>query len=170
MILVYNEISKIYTKTIQLAVLFNIILLGGIMEEAKLEELKSILEETVSDAMEDKIEELSDIIQEKIEECTSDVLSEFIEESIDEFLQTHQFQLPDGTIVKSRNRTKVMSPNGKMVLNCYGGLRVDGKTLMVQERLSSWRGLCYFETETEAVEALKKVNDAIEQGVSLIKL
>jgi hypothetical protein len=30
--------------------------------------------------------------------------------------------------------------------------------------------LCYYQTEEEAVEALQKVNDAIEQGMTLIEL
>ncbi len=140
------------------------------MEDDKLEEIKSFLEDAIENTMEEKLEELADGIQERIEECTSDLISGAVEDSIETFLENHQFVLPDGTTVQSRNRTKVMSPDGKRVLVCYGGLRIDGKTLQIQERATAWRPLCSFESELEAVEALGKVNDAIEQGVSLLKL
>ena len=36
--------------------------------------------------------------------------------------------------------------------------------------MSAWESLCCFETEEETIEALKKVNATIEQGISFIEL
>lgn len=58
----------------------------------------------------------------------------------------------------------------KKYLACYGGMKVDGRTLMIQTRISCWQDLCSFETAAEAMEALQKVSKAIEQGLPIIEL
>jgi hypothetical protein len=140
------------------------------MKEENLDEIMSAVEDAVKSAVEDKFEELADELRVAVDETLSDNVSEYFSEGIEQFLADYQFVLKDGTVVQARNKTRVMSPNKKKVFTCYGGLRVDGKTLTVQTRISSWEWLCVFETEEEAVEALKKVSAGIEQGVSLIEL
>ena len=140
------------------------------MKEDNLDEIMSAVEDAVKSAVEDKFEELADELRDAVDDAISDNISEYFTEVIEQFLADHQFVLKDGTLVQARNKTRVMGPDKKKVLTCYGGLRVDGRTLTVQTRMSAWECLCYFETEEEAVEALKKVSAGIEQGVSLIEL
>ena len=140
------------------------------MKEEDLDEIISAVEDAVESAVEDKFEDLADELRDAVDDAISDNISEYFTEGIEQFLADHQFVLKDGTIVQARNKTRVMGPDKKKVLTCYGGLRVDGRTLTVQTRMSAWENLCYFETEEEAIEALKKVSAGIEQGVSLIEL
>lgn len=139
------------------------------MDESALEKIVSAVTDAVESAVEDSIGVLTSEFEGSVE-SVSDNISEIFAEGLDQFLSDHQFVLRDGTIVKACNKTRVMSPDKKKVLTCYGGLRVDGKTLMVQTRISCWDALCYYQTEEEVVEALQKVNDAIEQGTTLIEL
>ena len=132
------------------------------MDESALEKIVSAVTDAVESAVEDSIGVLTSEFEDSVG-SVSDNISEIFAEGLDQFLSDHQFVLRDGTIVKACNKTRVMSP-------CYGGLRVDGKTLMVQTRIFCWDALCYYQTEEEAVEALQKVNDAIEQGTTLIEL
>ncbi len=75
-----------------------------------------------------------------------------------------------GTTLQMRQKTRVMSPDKKKVLICYGGMKVDGKSLHIQTRISSWSDIWSYATEEEAVQALQKVNSAIEQGLYFIGL
>ena len=140
------------------------------MKEEDLDEIISAVEDAVESAVEDKFEELADELRDAVDEAISDNISEFFAEGLEQFLTNQQFVLKDGTVIKIRNKTKVMSPDKKKVVICYGGLKIDGRTLVVQTRISSWDWLCSFDTEAEAVEALQKVNAGIEQGISLIEL
>lgn len=139
------------------------------MDESALEKILSAVTDAVESAVEDSIGVLTSEFEGSVG-SVSDNISEIFAEGLDQFLSDHQFVLRDGTIVKACNKTRVMSPDKKKVLTCYGGLRVDGKTLMVQTRISCWDALCNYQTGEEAVEALQKVNDAIEQGTTLIEL
>ena len=132
------------------------------MDNEMMDDLQSMLE----DALEDMREEMEDRLQELI----SDSISEFFAEGMEEILHNHQFVLKDGTVIKPRQRTKVLSPDKTRLYPCYGGLRIDGTTLQVQTRISSWNPLCAYKTKEEAVEALLKIKDAMEQGLSLIEL
>ena len=49
-------------------------------------------------------------------------------------------------------------------------MKVNGTSLLIQTRISCWQDIWTYETEEEAIEALQKVNAAIEQGLSLIEL
>jgi hypothetical protein len=75
----------------------------------------------------------------------------------------------------------VLSPDKKKLLNCYGGLTVEDTTrwngalpkgwgLRVQTRISCWELLYVYETESQATEALIKVQTAIEAGEPIIAL
>ncbi len=140
------------------------------MKEEDLDEIISAVEDAVESAVEDKFEDLADELRDAVDDAISDNISEYFTEGIEQFLADHQFVLKDGTLVQARNKTRVMGPDKKKVLTCYGGLRVDGRTLTVQTRMSAWENLCYFETEEEAIVALQKISAGIEQGVSLIEL
>lgn len=132
------------------------------MDSEMMDDLQAMLD----DALEDMREELED----KLQELISDSISEFFAEGMEEVLHNHQFVLKDGTVIQPRQRTKVLSPDKTRLYPCYGGLRIDGTTLQVQTRISSWNNLCAYKTKEEAVEALLKIKDAMENGVSLIEL
>lgn len=61
-------------------------------------------------------------------------------------------------------------PYKSKLLICYGGLRVDGSSLMIQTRISSWEDIAYYQSREEAIEALLKVKNAMESGVSTFEL
>ena len=132
------------------------------MDNEMMDDLQSMLE----DALEDMREEMED----KLQELVSDSISDFFAEGMEEVLHRHQFVLKDGTVIQPRQRTKVLSPDKTRLYPCYGGLRIDGTTLQVQTRISSWNPLCAYKTKEEAVEALLKVKNAMEQGLSIIEL
>ena len=132
------------------------------MDNEMMDDLQSMLE----DALEDMREEMED----KLQELVSDSISDFFAEGMEEVLHSHQFVLKDGTVIQPRQRTKVLSPDKTRLYPCYGGLRIDGTTLQVQTRISSWNPLCTYQTKEEAVQALLKVKNAMEQGLSIIEL
>ena len=140
------------------------------MDDKMLEMIEKKVKEAIKAVMEDSMDELEGTLQDVIEDSFNDSIMESFSEGIEEFLSSHQFVLADGTILQTKQKTRVMSPDKKKVLICYGGMRVDGKTLSIQTRISCWVPLCVFETEEKAVEALQKANAAIEQGLSLIEL
>ncbi|MBR3904233.1 MAG: hypothetical protein IKJ51_00785 [Clostridia bacterium] len=132
------------------------------MDNEMMDDLQSMLE----DALEDMREEMED----KLQELVSDSISDFCAEGMEEVLHSHQFVLKDGTVIQPRQRTKVLSPDKTRLYPCYGGLRIDGTTLQVQTRISSWNPLCTYQTKEEAVQALLKVKDAMEHRLSIIEL
>ena len=136
------------------------------MDKNMMDEIRDAIEEAMEDAMDDVRDELEETLQESI----NDSISEFFAEGMEEFLKNHQFILKDGTVIQPRQRTKVLSPDKTRLYPCYGGLRIDGTTLQVQTRISCWNPLCTYKTTEEAVQALMKVKDAMEQGLSIIEL
>lgn len=136
------------------------------MDNEMMDDLQTIVEEAVENAMVDLRDDLEVTLQESI----SDSISEFFAEGLDEVLHNHPFVLKDGTTIQPRQRTKVLSPDKTRLYPCYGGLRIDGTTLQVQTRISSWNPLCTYQTKEEAVQALLKVKNAMEQGLSIIEL
>ena len=148
------------------------------MDEEMLEAIEEKVQEAVSAAMEEKMADLADSIadeldgrlQDIIEEAISDSIIEFFSEGIEEFLSNHQFTLKDGTVLQTRQKTRVVTPDKKRVLICYGGMRVNGRSLQMQTRISSWETFWNYETEEQAIEALQKMNAAIDQGLSMIEM
>ena len=143
--------------------------------------IENAVEDAVEDAISNAMSEISDNLQERIEESINDSISEFFNEGIESFMSSHQFTLKDGTIVSDAPRTKVLSPDRKKLLTCYGGLTVedtskwDGKLakgwgLRVQTRISCWEILYIYDTEKEATDALVRVKDGIERGDELVDL
>lgn len=141
-----------------------------VIEEKVQEAIKSTLEDKIDDLADEIADQVEDRIHEITDEAVSDSIAEFFSEGIEQFLSSHQLELKNGTTLQMRQKTRVMSPDKKKVLICYGGMRVNGKSLMIQTRISCWTDLCSYETEAQAIEALQKVNAAIEQGLSLIEL
>lgn len=143
---------------------------------------ESDIREMIEAAMENSSDTIAELLDERIDEAINDSISEFFSEGMEDFWATHPLVLNDGRIVSAKQRTKVMSPDKKKVLSCYGELRVEdtskwdgryfprGWALSVQTRISSWDVLYVYETEKEAMDALVLVNDAINKGMSLIEL
>ena len=48
------------------------------------------------------------------------------------------------------------------MLLCYGGLRVDGTTLLVKTRVSCWEHIAIYQNKEEETEALLKIKNAIQ--------
>lgn len=151
------------------------------MDEELREEMAEIIEDALEDKLQDLKEELRFSLEETAQETINDSISEFFEEGIDSFLSDHQFVLKDGTIIQAKQKTKVLSPDKTVLLSCYGGLRVQdaskwngngeqGWALSVQTRISCWDVIYVYEDKNEAIEALEKVKDAMEQGLSLVEL
>ena len=148
-------------------------------------EMESMVEdsvrETLESVMEDSRAEIADMLEERIEETISNSISELLGEGIENYLSANQLTLNDGTVIAARQKTKVLSPDKKKLLTCYGGLVVEdtskwngavpkGWGLRVQTRLSAWELLYVYETEKEATDALVHINEAIKAGMSLIEL
>ncbi|MBQ9948811.1 MAG: hypothetical protein IJO91_10545 [Oscillospiraceae bacterium] len=120
--------------------------------------------------MDDFSNRLEEILNEKIENavtCTvQDTLSEALKESFSDF----EFVLTDGTIVRPIPRMKLLSPDKSKLVLCYGGLRVDGCSLIVQTRISSWESIAVYHSKEAAIEALSRVKDAMENNLQLFEL
>ncbi len=129
------------------------------MSEFDMDELASRIEDAVESAMEDQITDA-------VTCALQDVLPEVLGESFADF----EFVLPNGTIVRPRQYMKLLSPDKTKLLLCYGGLRVDGETLMVQTRVSSWEAIAVYASREEAVEALVKVKDAMDAHQEMLEL
>ena len=136
------------------------------MEENKNFDLDSIMDD-LSSRLEDMIEDaLIDQIDSIVTCAVQDAMPEALGESFSDF----EFLLKDGTIVRPKQHMKVFSPDKSKLLICYGGLRVDGSSLMIQTRISSWESIAYYQSREEAIEALLKVKNAMESGVSTFEL
>ena len=156
--------------------------LGSAIDDMS-DQLVEKVEEKLSDSVFDDIsEEIADRLEERIDEAINDSIGEYFAEGIEEFLEGHQFVLEDGTLVQSRQRTKILAPDKKKLLNCYGGLRVEstekysgkaipkGWGLAVQTRISCWELISIYEHEEDAIADLMKVENAMAEGISLIEL
>ncbi len=136
------------------------------MEDGIRDEMQTMIE----DALENMVCELRDEISECVEEAVNDNISEIMTEALEAFFASHTFALSDGTIIQPKEHLKVLSPDKRKLLPCYGGLKVDGKTLVIQTRISSWQGLCWYDTEEEAVSALLKIKEAMQSGEKYLEL
>ncbi|MBP3568392.1 MAG: hypothetical protein J6K04_04410 [Lachnospiraceae bacterium] len=136
------------------------------MKENKNFDLDSIMDE-LSSRLEDMIEDaLIDQIDSAVTCAVQDAMPEALRESFSDF----EFVLKNGTIVRPKQHMKVFSPDKSKLLICYGGLRVDGSSLMIQTRISSWENIAYYQSREQAIEALLKVKNAMESGVSTFEL
>ena len=87
------------------------------MDEDMRDELADIIETSVENAIEaafeEKMDDISWELREQVQDAISDNISEFFAEGIDVFLADHQFLLKDGTVIQTRQKTKVLSPDKK---------------------------------------------------------
>lgn len=136
------------------------------MDNEKMDELRGMIEDTLEDMKDELLDEMSESVQEAVD----DSLSEIVTEALEAYFASHAFALSDGTVIQPKEHLKVLSPDKRKLLPCYGGLKVDGKTLVIQTRLSSWQSLCWYDTEEEAVAALLKIKDAMQSGEKYLEL
>lgn len=131
------------------------------------------------DEMEDRIENavtnvaetvVNDLLEDRLDEAVFDAVQHALPEILGESLAHFEFQLKDGTIVRPREQTKVLSPEKDKLLCCYGGLRVDGECLLVQTRLTCWEMIAAYPDREAAVAALNRVRSAMEAGEKLVEL
>ena len=106
----------------------------------------------------------------KLDSVVTGAVQNVFPEALGESFSDFEFVLTDGTIVKPRQRMKVFSPDKSKLLLCYGGLRVDGSSLMVQTRISSWENIANYQSKEEAIEALKKVKNAMDANLDIYEL
>ena len=136
------------------------------MDNGIRDEIQSMME----DALENMKDELLDEMGERVQEAVNDFLSEIVTEALETFFASHSLALSDGTVIQLKEHLKVLSPDKRKLLPCYGGLKVDGKTLMIQTRISSWQSLCWYDTQEEAIAALLKIKDAMQSGEKYLEL
>lgn len=113
---------------------------------------------------------LEDVLTDQVEAAVIRSLHDALPEALSESLTDFEAVLPNGTIVRPRQHMKLLSPDKTKLLLCYDGLRVDGCTLMVQTRISSWETIAVYPNREEAVAALLKVKNAMDAGASSYEL
>ena len=124
-----------------------------------MDEMAARIEDAVESAVEDQVSgAIIDAVQESLPEVMGECFADF------------EFVLPNGTIVKPRQYMKLLSPDKTKLLLCYGGLKVDGTTLLVQTRVSSWEAIAVYESREEAVEALLKVKNAMDAHLETLEM
>ena len=128
-------------------------------EEFDLDEVLSRIEDAVENAVTDQIED-----------AVNGALQDFLPETLEECFADFEFVLLNGTIVRPRRHMKVLSPDKTKLLLCYGGLRVDGCSLVVQTRISCWEAIAVYQSREEAAQALVRVKNAMDAGVETLEL
>lgn len=108
--------------------------------------------------LDERMEELISRLEETLPEILAGCLADF------------DFILRDGTLVRPCRRMKVFSPDKSKLLMCYGGLRVDGTSLLIQTRVCSWECIACYPDREAAMAALKLVHEAMEAGQPLLEL
>lgn len=132
-----------------------------------MDELEGHVEEAVQNAAENVV---SDLLEDRLDDAVFDAVQQALPEILGESLAKFEFQLKDGTVVRPREQTKVLSPGKDKLLCCYGGLRVDGTCLFVQTRLTCWEIIAAFPDREAAVAALNRLRLAMEAGEKLVEL
>ena len=130
-----------------------------------LDELSSQIEDMVEDAIEDHIQDLAN--NELV-----DMVGKMVQDALDNLTRNGcKFVLNDGTVIKTKERMRIFSPDKSKMLILYGGLRVDGTSLMVQTGPgSNYEYLACYKTREEAIEALLRVSNAMEAGMEKFEL
>lgn len=128
-------------------------------EEFDMDELIARIEEAVESAVEDQV---SDAVVNAVQDTLPEVMGECFAD--------FEFVLPGGTIVRPRQYMKLLSPDKTKLLLCYGGLKVDGTTLLVQTRVSCWEAIAVYPSREEAAAALIKVKNAMDAHLEVLEL
>ena len=148
--------------------------LDSVMDELSTR-LEDIIENSIQDALESTLEDvLEDAIEnalaDQLEDAVTSAVQDIFEEALSTSLSRFEFALADGTIIKPKQRLKLLSPDKAKMLLCYGGLRVDGSSLIVQTGATWWDFIAFYKSREEAIEALAKVRDAMDAGVDTFEL
>ncbi|MBQ8288384.1 MAG: hypothetical protein IJX76_06390 [Clostridia bacterium] len=123
------------------------------------------------DEMEDRLREMiEDAVSEALDDQMEDVVTCAVQDAIEDALSRLEFVLSDGTQVRSKQPTYVLSPDKSKLLCCRGGLRVDGTCLMVQAGVSCWRDIACYPSREEAIQAMEKVKNAMLAHKEIIEL
>jgi len=72
-------------------------------------------------------------------------------------------------LLQPKPRMMVLSNDKTKYISCYGGLRINGTTLMIQTGYGSWESFRY-STKEEAKENLLKIKKAMDEGLESIEL
>lgn len=146
-------------------------------EEFDRDEFMDELTERITDELTDS---MTDALETIVQDALSDTLPELVRESLRDYFADYVFRLPDGTTVAPRERLKVLSPDKTKQLVCMGGLRVSdagrfsscpkGWALEVQTRVSCWENLHIWPEKAQAVAALEKASQAMEEGETFLWL
>ncbi|MBQ6716452.1 MAG: hypothetical protein IJN21_08055 [Clostridia bacterium] len=123
--------------------------------------------DSLMDEIEDRIEEM---IEEQVEDSVEDAMQNRLQEMIGEALSDMEITLANGAVIRPPKRMLLLSPDKTKMLLCYGGLRVDGCTLMIHTRISCWESIYVYPTREEAIEALVKVKNAMLSGAEIFEL
>ena len=136
-------------------------------ERLVMDEIAERAEEACREVAEDVIDEL---LEDRLDDAVRDTLQEILPEKVGECFADFEFVLKDGTVVRPRQRLRVLSPDGSKLLECYGGLKVDGKCLLIQTRVSCWESIADYPDREAAIAALQQILAAMEAGEKLLKL
>ena len=136
------------------------------MDDGIRDEIQGMIEDALANAADELRGEMGEMVQEAVNDC----LAEIVSEALADFFSSHPFKMPDGTVLQPKERLKVLSPDKRKMLPCYGGLKIDGKTLVIQRGISSWESLCYYATAEEAAAALLRIRDAMQKGEEYLEL
>lgn len=127
--------------------------------DAMLDEMAARIEDAVENA-----------VEEQVTDAVTCALQDALPETLGESFADFEFVLPNGTVVRPRQYMRLLSPDKTKLLLCYGGLRVDGCSLMVQTRVSSWEAIAVYASREEAVEALLKVKNAMDAHLETLEM
>jgi hypothetical protein len=132
-----------------------------------MDEMEERIENAVTNAAETVV---NDLLEDRLDDMVRDTLQEVLPEAVGECLANFEFVMKDGAVVQPRQRLRVLSPDGSKLLECYGGLKVDGTSLLIQTRVSCWESIAAYPDRDAAIAALQQVLAAMEAGEQLLRL
>lgn len=110
------------------------------------------------------ISEIADEISCEVADAVECAVHDALENALPEALRACFAEL-----LQSKPRTMVLSNDKTKYISCYGGLRIDGTTLMIQTGYACWDRFRY-PTKEEAKENLLKIKKAMDEGLESIEL
>ena len=117
--------------------------------------------------MEDNTFDISEIAEEiscEVEDAVEGAVYDALQNALPEALRACFAEM-----LNPKPRTMVLSNDKTKYISCYGGLRVDGTTLMIQTGYACWDRFQY-PTREEAKENLLKIKKAMDEGLESIEL
>lgn len=130
--------------------------------DEELDEIMNGIQDAVENAMTDVVEDLIGNIGDSVQAS--------VQNAIENMLASFDFTLSNGVKVTPVKRLTVTSPDKTRMFVCYGGLKVDGLTLLVQTRVDCWQPIYVYKTQEDAIQALGKVKKAMIDGIDFLDL